>query len=348
MGKNQQPGLIIWKNHMLSKKKNTIFVQGLLIVWILLFWTIAVEKAACDEVVDRIVAVVNNDIITYLELQKELQPYEKKIMASNYSTENEEKMRYKIRNEILNRMIEDKLTEQEAKRQNISLSEQEIDGSIEQIKAANMWTDEILREMLKREGMTIEAYRESVKERGIRARLVNSAVKSKIVVTKEDIRAYYESHVDRYEGELKYHLRNIIMMFPKGAGEAVKKVVFEKINKVYDKLKAGASFESLAEMYSESPLAEKGGDLGLISFEDISPRLQQAVKDLAVGQYTPVTETDLGYQILYLEDIARVGGKTFEEARPEIERQLYNDLVDEKFKTWLEDLRKNSHIKIIQ
>ena len=85
----------------------------------------------------------------------------------------------------------------------------------------------------------------------------------------------------------------------------------------------------------------------MIRFEDISPQFQQAIKDLTVGQHTEVIETERGYQIFYIEDIARVGGKTFEEAQPEIEEQLYNDLVDEKFNTWLEDLRKNSHIKII-
>jgi peptidyl-prolyl cis-trans isomerase SurA len=332
---------------MRTKKMPYKYFKGLLAIWVVLFWTMAPEKTACSEIVDRIVAVVNNDIITYLELKKELQPYEKKLAASNYDPENEKKMRYKVRTEILNRMIDDKLTDQEAKKHNIKISEAEIDSRIEKIKAANMWTDETLREALKREGMTIESYRESLKRNGIRGKLVNSAVKSKIVVTKEDIRSYYESHAENYEGELKYHLRNIIMMIPKGADLAAKQAVFEKMNRVHDELRAGAKFASLAKIYSESPLAEEGGDLGLIRFADISPQLQQAVKDLTVGQHTQVIETDRGYQIFYIEDIAKVGGKTFEEAQAEIEQQLYNDLVDEKFKTWLEDLRQNSHIKII-
>jgi len=333
---------------MLSKKINYLLIQGLLTVWVVIFWPMGLEKAVYGEIVDRIVAVVNDDIITYQELQKELQPYEKKLATSDYSPENEERMRYKVRGEILNRMIDDKLTDQEAKKNNIHLSESEIDSNIEKIKAANMWTDEMLREGLKREGMTMEAYRESLKRNGIRGRLVNSAVKSKIVVTKEDVLSYYESHAENYDGELKYHLRNIIMMFPAGAGGAEKQVVFEKMNKVYDELRDGANFELLAELYSESSQAEKGGDLGLISFEDISPQLQQAIKDLAVGQHTQVIETERGYQIFYIEDITRVGGKTFEEAQADIEQQLYNDLVDEKFKSWLGDLRENSHIKIIQ
>jgi peptidyl-prolyl cis-trans isomerase SurA len=325
---------------------SNLFVKTLLAVWVVAFWAMAPGKAVCDEIVDRIVAVVNNDIITYLELQKEMQPYEKNL-TSNFSAEDEEKMRYKTRTEILNRMIDEKLTDQEAKKHNIHLSESEIDSRIERIKAANMWTDEALREALKQEGMTIEAYRESIKKNGIRGKLLNSAVKSKIVVTKEDIRSHYEARIEKYEGELKYHLRNIIMMIPKRTDLAAKQAVLEKMKKVYDELEAGAEFGFLAKLYSESSLAEEGGDLGLIPFNDISPQLQQAVKDLAAGQYTNIIETDQGYQIFYIENITTVGGKTFEEAQVEIEEQLYNDLVNERFKTWLEDLRKNSHIKII-
>lgn len=323
-------------------------VRGWLSAWILFAWTLAVPPVLCDEMVDRIVAVVNNDIITYRELEKELEPYEKRLLSSNYNPEDEQKLRYKVRTEILNRMIDEKLTDQEAKKRSIQISEAEIDGNIEQVKAANMWTDEIFREMLKREGMTMEAYRASLKENIIRAKLVNSAVKSAIVVTDEDIQAYYDRRREDYEGALKYRLRNIIMMIPRGAGIQTEQGIRQKMEEIHAELEGGASFEALAERYSESPLAAKGGDLGFIAFGDISPQLQEAVKPLDAGEFTGVIETEQGFQIFYVEDIARIGGKTLEEVRPEIERQLYNELVDEKFKTWLEDLRKNSHIKIVQ
>jgi peptidyl-prolyl cis-trans isomerase SurA len=307
-----------------------------------------VNAAAAIELVDRIVAVVNNDIITYLELQKELRPYEAKIRASNYSPENEEKMRYKVRNEILHRMIDEKLTQQEAAQKNIYISEAEIDENIEQIKAANMWTDETFREALSREGMTMEEYRASLKENGLRARLVNSAVKSAIVVTEEDIRSYYNEHAADYAGELKYHLKHITMRVPSEINNAGRERILQKMADIQNELKTGAAFDSLIKRYSESSVGSSGGDLGFIAFADIASQLQDAVRDLAAGEYTPVIETDRGYQIFYVEEIAQIGARTFEEVRAEIERKLYNEMVDEKFSAWLDDLRKNAHIKIIQ
>jgi peptidyl-prolyl cis-trans isomerase SurA len=333
---------------MISKTIHCGSIHILIIFWSLIFGALGVNSVAGSEIVDRIVAVVNDDIITYRELQKELQPYEDKIEVSDYSPENEEKMRYKVRNEILHRMIDDKLTQQEARKNNITFNEAEIDENIEKIKSANMWTDETFREVLKREGMTMEEYRASVKKNGIRAKLVNSAVKSAIVVTNEDIRSYYNDHAAEYAGELKYHLKHITLRVPPGTDDAGKQRMLQKMNRIYDELKAGKSFETLTEMVSDASSGLIGGDLGFIAFADISEVLQNAVKPLSIGEFTPVVETDRGFQIFYVEDIARMGGRTFEEARAEIEQKLYNELVDEKFRTWLEDLRKNAHIKIIQ
>jgi peptidyl-prolyl cis-trans isomerase SurA len=75
--------------------------------------------------------------------------------------------------------------------------------------------------------------------------------------------------------------------------------------------------------------------------------LQEAMKDLKPGEYTPVLDTDQGLQIFYLQDIEVVPGKSLEEASDEIEQELYKEIVNEKFQSWLEDLRKRSHIKII-
>ena len=111
---------------------------------------------------------------------------------------------------------------------------------------------------------------------------------------------------------------------------------------------AGESFETLAMMYSESSMSAKGGDLGWFEFDNLSPQLQNALKGMAAGEYTPVLETDLGYQVFFVEDVVTNPGKPLEEVSPEIERLLFNEVVDKKFKSWIEDLRKQSHIKIIR
>ncbi|MBW1865911.1 MAG: SurA N-terminal domain-containing protein, partial [Deltaproteobacteria bacterium] len=132
------------------------------------------------EIVERIVAIVNDDIVTYLEVQKEMTPYEAQIKAVGYDPEKEQQMLYRVRSDIVNKLVEEKITEQEIKRYKITVSDQDIDQDIEQIKKNKLWTDEDFREALEREGLTIESYREKLKKQSQRARLFNTAVRSNI------------------------------------------------------------------------------------------------------------------------------------------------------------------------
>lgn len=320
------------------------------IIFTFLFCTFGftlVARAESAEIVDRIVAVVNDDIITLFELNRLFEPYADKIKERGYPLEEESKVLFKTREDILNQLIEQKITDQEIKRFKISISEKEIDQTIERIKEANYYTDEDLRAALAKDGLTIEEYRKQVKEQILRKRLVNLKVTSKIVITKEDIKSYYETHKDKYGGENKYHLRNIIMKVSTLVDEKEKLEVKARMDEVYAKLKAGQSFETMAMTYSES-LASEGGDLGLFGLDELSLQLQKAIKGMKAGGFTPVLYTDQGYQILFVQEIVNTPGKPLEEVSPEIERILFNDIVDNKFQSWLEDLRKQSHIKIIK
>jgi peptidyl-prolyl cis-trans isomerase SurA len=168
------------------------------------------------------------------------------------------------------------------------------------------------------------------------------------VITKEDIKAYYEKHIKEYGGKEKYHLRNIIMKVPLFSDKKKKLEIKAKMDKILEKLKDGESFEALAAKYSESPAASDGGNLGKFEFDSLSAQLQEAIGKIKPGEFTPVLDTDLGYQIFFLEEIISAKGKTLEEVTPEIERKLLNESINEKYQAWIGDLRKQSVIKIIQ
>jgi peptidyl-prolyl cis-trans isomerase SurA len=153
------------------------------------------------ELVDRIVAVVNNDIISLQELNRITKPYVERIKENRYSNEKEQKMLFEIRRKILDQLIDEKLTDQELKRHNITVSTKEIDRTIERIKETASITDEELRTELASQGLTMEEYRVRTKEHLLRRKLINREVRSKIVITQEDIKAYYDSHKDAYAGE---------------------------------------------------------------------------------------------------------------------------------------------------
>jgi len=297
------------------------------------------------ELVDRIAAIVNEDVITLNELNEVLDLYRAKIASMGYSPEQEAQLFYKVREEKINSLIEKQLADQEIKTAEITASDDEVDSTIERIKAANFLTDEALRERLARDGSSLEKLRKEIKEQMLRTKLVNIKVKSNIVITEEDIKAFYDENTDAYQGTTEYYLKNIYMKTPLTENE--KKQVLEKMNVILEKLSGGEPFEALAREYSESPLAQEGGELGRFRLDELSPQIRDAVQDLKAGEHTPVVETEHGYQIFLVKEIAGAGGKTFEEAMPEIREKLYNEKVDEKYNSWIEELKAHSHIKII-
>lgn len=177
-----------------------ILIQGMKVAVpvLLIFFSGAVKGA---EVVDRIVAVVDDELVTLSELSEMMHPYEIKIRERGYPLDQEMQMRFKVREEIINQLIDQKITDKEIRRAKIKISENEVDNAIERVKEANAFTDDRLRAMLEAEGLTYETYRKSVRDQLLRTRLINYEVKSRIIVTDEDVKSYYNDHGADFEGK---------------------------------------------------------------------------------------------------------------------------------------------------
>jgi len=320
---------------------------GMLIAVVILAPQAPATASATAEVVDRIVAVVNEEIILLSELQDRLEPFAQRIRQQGFDPGQERQMLFKVREEIINRLVDEKLTDQEIKRNDIQVSQSEVDNAIERIKAANHFTDEDLRQFLEQEQMTMQQYRETIKEQILRTRLVNYQVKSKIVITEAEIQAYYDRHPDIYGGKRRYHLRNILMRVPGFSTDAQRAAVLETMQQLSARAEAGESFADLARTYSQSPAAADGGDIGEFEEETLSPQIRAALEGLEPGGTTAVLDTDQGFQLLFLEAIRRTEGKPLDQVREEIHQSLFDEVVEKRFASWLEALRSQSHIKIV-
>jgi peptidyl-prolyl cis-trans isomerase SurA len=296
-----------------------------------------------SEVIDRIVAVVNSDIITLYDLNRAFRPYEANIKALRYPEDKERQTLFQVRSDVLNQLIDGQLADQQTKRAQITVSQKEIDTTIERMKEARSFTDEQLREGLAAQGITMEEYRKEIESQILRSKLVNREVKSKIVITKEDIKAYYDSHQEKYAGDQKYYLWNLFIK----ASEIDKNAAFKEMQRVALRLKQGSSFEALVGELNESSAAVKGTDLGLYRRDELSEQLREVVSNLKSKQYSEILETDFGFQILYVQKIQDTAAKPVEEVESEIQQILYDELVNNKYQDWLEDLRARSHIRII-
>ena len=120
------------------------------------------------------------------------------------------------------------------------------------------------------------------------------------------------------------------------------------MNEILAKLNTEQPFETIAESYSESSLAAESGDLGLFVLTELSPQIQEYIKDMKAGEFTPVLDTSQGYQIIFVQEVVKTPDKPLEEVSAEIEKILYNEVLEKKFLSWLEDLRSQAVIKIIK
>ena len=306
------------------------------------------DELCCAEIVDRVVAVVNEDIVSLSELTKAVQPYADKIKSLGYSLEKERETLFKVREDMLEQIINRKLTDQAIKKYKLSVSEKEIDNALERVKEASHYTDEDLRRALTKDNMSMEEYREKVRENILRSKLLNIEVKSKIVITRDDVKSYYENHKDLYLGEKKYHLQNIVKKAGYSLSADDRKAVLLIMEEIYTTLKNGKPFDEVTRDYLGGSYDIMSLDLGMFKPDELSKQIQDAIKELNAGECTKVLETDVGYQIIYIHKIEEKPGKSFDEAAPEIEEILFREIVDKKFMSWINELRQKSHIKVIK
>ncbi|MDY0220151.1 MAG: SurA N-terminal domain-containing protein [Desulfobacterium sp.] len=294
---------------------------------------IILSQAAHAQVIDRIVAIVNDEVITLNELNQALRPYVDNINSAGYTGEQREKILFKLRSDMLTRMVDRMLTDQEVRRYNITVTDKEIDAAIERLKQAQRMTQEDLLKALDQDGMTFADYREKMRQEILRPKLINYSVKSKVVVTDREVAAYYTENMAEYAGVRKYRLLNILLTDRDVAAS------------VRERLENGEEFKDLAREFSKAPNAGDGGLLGSFTLDTLSKQLQTAVGRLDQGEYTDVLSTDQGFQIFFLDGIVETREIPLDDVKEEIQRKLYDQIVEEKFNSWLESLREKSHIK---
>jgi peptidyl-prolyl cis-trans isomerase SurA len=340
--------------HMRKASKKTGFFlwhfSGLLAL-ILTSTIISLEAptARAAEVVDRIIAVVNDEIIVLQEVNTLTRSMREQIEMAGYSDGEKQRILSEMRTSIINQLVNQKLVVQAAKEiEWLEVSEAEIDASVERIKEERNITDEELLEALEKEGLTMEELRTQLKESSLASSLENYEVTSKIVITKADVTAHYNENPDKYRGKTTYHLRNIFIKAPASDSAEDKAAVQDKLAQIFAELEAGQTFASLANKYSESTYAIEGGELGNFELSDLSPNYRAALEPLSPGEYTGALDTSDGYQILFIQEIKKESDVPLESVYSEIETELYKERYTERRQAWVKGLRENAHIKIIE
>jgi peptidyl-prolyl cis-trans isomerase SurA len=301
--------------------------------------------AAQAGVADRIVAVVNDEVITLSELNGAFEPYQAKLEAS-YAGAGRDKALTEARMTLLNRMIDNLLMEQQARKAGIVIRDEEVTGTIGDLLERRKISQDDLRKGLENEGTTLEAYKKGVLDQLMRIKLVQREIKSKVAVSDEEIGEYYRRHREDYEGKDTVRIKQILLSLPKGGGPAVKERLRAEAGAIHKRLLAGEPFELLSAKYSQGPAAAAGGDIGYIEKGVILHEVEEAAFSLPLNQISEVIESPIGFHVIQVIDRRGGGIKAIESVREEIREKIDQEKMEKKFGEWLEDLRSKSHIEM--
>lgn len=288
-----------------------------------------------SEVVDRIVAQVNDDIVTMSELQNMAKTFQ--AQAGVKPKGQEEK---KMQRDMLEALIDRKLAKAEAKRRGIVVSDKEIDAALAQFKQRNnVPDDETFAKGLAQAGLSVKEFRQQLAEQMTQERLVVVVVGTKVSVNDAEVRRLYDQQFK--QGGTQVHIVTLRMPFPPGATEAQKEETKQKAETILAAVKRG---ESLAE--AAGKLSLKTSDVGFVSQSDLDPRLAEYLGKLKPKEVAPIL-TQEGIQLMQVMGRRSGEARSFEEAAPEIRRILQQREMEKYFAEWVKTLRDKAHIKVM-
>ena len=297
------------------------------------------------EICNRIVAAVNNEIITLYELNGKI----KELTGTDpYDLEKQDKAGFmEARRNVLDLLVDEKLSHDKVMELGIEVSSTEVDAAVEQIKARNDWTHEDMVSSLKKQGITYEQFRKNLKKEMEQMRLIDFEVKSKIIIRDETIEKYYNDHIDEFKTEDKVRLAIILLIKDDSTLQDEGLTLSQEAEQLASRLENGEDFAVLALKFSKGPGAEDGGDIGYIQTTQLDPTLKKIIDSMKVGDISRPMVTPAGIQIIKLLEKQEKGVKTLEEVKGQIYDVLYSEEINKRFTTWIKELRETAFIKVI-
>ncbi len=299
-----------------------------------------------QDVVDAIVAIVNDDIITISDYMIEHDSiYD--LLRAQFQGEEFTKQYEKEKEGLLERMIIERLLIQESIRQDIR-STADIEGQIRSMvegikKQYNIGSDEEFKRMMTQQGINYDNWMAQQEKTIIQQALIFSEVGRSIAIDETDVVNYYDLHPEEFTTLPTYKLKGIyISSEDKSEPEAQAKM--EEVN---EKLAAGEELESLAGQYSEGPEKESQGDIGIYNKGDMDKTLEQAVENLEEGSFSSWVKIPSGWFLLKLDEKTESQLRPFEEVKKDIENELFMQEQQVKIQAYIADLKKRSFIKIL-
>ncbi len=296
-------------------------------------------RAGSTKVVERIIARVNNEIITQRIYDRELDRLRQELSRDNSGPALDAQFREQSKN-LLRDLIDQALMVQKAKDLDINV-ETDVVKRLDQIrKDSNLKSLEDLQKEVENQGMIWEDFKDGIRRRLLMQDVIGREVGGRIIISHADARKFFDGHKKEFESPGGVHLAQIFISSEKRKPEEAEKLAQE----VMAEIKAGTRFADLAKKHSDDPTAAEGGDAGFYKVGTMAPVVAEAIKNLEVGDTSGLVNVKNGYMVFKVLEKLRPGIPAFEEVEQRVDEYLYNQKMQPALRKYLTTLRKESFI----
>ena len=298
------------------------------------------QAPAASGELDRIVAVVNNDIITEHELEQRVHTVAINLRRQNIQLPAMELLRA----QVLERLISERAILQRARQTGIRVDDQMVNASVEQIARQNNLSIEELRQRLAADGVNFASFRNEIRDEITTQRLREREVNEKIDISESEIDAYLAEQAGiKGDDKMEYHVEHILLPVETPAENDSVKTAAESLAK---RARDGENFSSLAASFSLADDAMKGGDLGWLQPGDTVPEFEGVMNKLKPGQISDPIRTPYGYHLIQV-----VERRTEKDGNPERMRVAARQAIRQKKLAeasyeWERELRDQAFVEI--
>ena len=322
---------------MISLKKLTKATLILSLLLPLVFGPLSIHA----RVLDKVAAKVNSEIITLSVIEERAEILRQKYVGAPISISEQDLLK-----EALNMAIEERLQIQEGKKFGFVIDEDAVDAAMEEIIKKNDLADGQLQEMLKREGRTLESYKNHIRDQILVSKITQFEIGNRVKVSEKSIIKYYRENQKEFWQEGKVKARHILFIAERGSSEKIRREKLQQAKKILLKLRKGNDFAKLAMKYSEDISASNGGDVGFVGRGKMVPEFEEAVFNLKPGQVSDIVKTEYGYHIIKVEEFLPGKTLTLKDVKNRIHQILTMQMQKQVYDVWMNELKNSAFIEV--
>jgi peptidyl-prolyl cis-trans isomerase SurA len=305
-----------------------------------------ISTGAAAELVDRVAAVVNSEIITLSEVEKRAAP--ELAQLANTNPKDKATQRNRIIHEALDQLVADHLLDWQLKEQHIEVTDQEVEVAAESVKTQNGFDQQKLEDALRAQNMTLASWKNDVLRKQLaRYKLIKSKVEGKVKVSDEDVKSEYQKWVRMESSDAEIHARHILLKVDAAAPPDVVETVRQRAQKITEEARQpGVDFAELAKQKGEGASAQDGGDLGFFRRGVMLEEFEKVAFALKPGEVSDPVRTSYGWHVIKVEERRAVQVKSYQEMEAGLREKLRTAQMEKASDSYIQELKQSAVVEV--